>query len=135
MKKGFLVAMVIVVALLQSCFVVENAANMVRGVSAKTLNADHALFAYEKFKENYSTIVSSVSLYNFQKQDLAEKIGDEKIIANDQLTGMFAFIYDTIATYNADSSKLNFQLFKDKNLPYSLEIMKNPDGTIKLLAQ
>lgn len=135
MKKGFLVALVLVSLAFQSCFVADNAMSMVRGISAKTLNADHALFAYEKFKENYSTIVSTVSLYNFQKQDASEKTGTEKMLATDQLTGMFAFIMDTISTYNADSSKLNFQLFKDKNLPYYFTVIKNQDGTIKLIEQ
>jgi len=74
-----------------------------------------------------------VTLYNFQKQDASVKTGAEKMLADDQLTGMIAFVLDTIATYNADSSKLNFQLFKDKDLPYSMKITKNPDGTINLV--
>ena len=109
-------------ALMSGCFIVNDAANAARGISAKTLNADHILQNYEMYYQLYHDIKAKVNQYN--SYDVTTGTENDKNISSIERRGIYGYITTTIEDYNAKSKMLNRKLFKDNNLPYQLKVIK-----------
>lgn len=115
--------------------VVDAATNTTTGVINKTLNANNALFNYENFHNMYQGAKQQVININNAEQQinqLKQTFGeptkwdkDTKAQYNLLLQNVdgYKMQYNRIVSdYNADSKKLNRDLFKDRSLPYELPL-------------
>lgn len=120
-------------------FVANKAADGAKTVVSRTLDGDNILFNYENFKDMYEGAKQQVA--NIKKQeksldDLRKTYGEDAKAWPKDVRDNASFIQQTIdglnmqyqniaARYNADSKKLNRNLFKDKDLPYQLPLDPN----------
>ncbi|MFC8686049.1 hypothetical protein [Brevibacillus porteri] len=116
--------------------VANKAADTAYGVVDKTLNAENALYNYENFQNLYQGAKQQASNIENAKSSikrLKEVYGEDTSTWDKEATEQlnlalqnidgYAMQYQRIvAEYNADSKKLNRNLFKDKELPYELPI-------------
>lgn len=116
-------------------FVVDKASETAHGVVEKTLNADNALFNYENFKDLYNGAkqqVMNIQSTEASIQTLKDTYGEpstwtkdiryDYTFLNQSLEGYKQQYQRTVSDYNSDASKLNRNLFKDKNLPSELPL-------------
>ena len=106
----------------------ENAAK----VYEKTLDADNVIFNYEWFKLQYNDYLSLKAKIEIAEEEadsykqVSEQWTDNQRKEYERLesiaTGLKYQLQDVISEYNAKSSMLNRNLFKDKELPYRLEV-------------
>lgn len=117
-------------------FVANKAADGTKTIISRTLDGDNILFQYEHFFDMYEGAKQQAA--NIKKQetsleDLKVTYGEDALKWPKDVRQDSAFIRETIsglnmqyqsivARYNADSSKLNRKLFKDKSLPYELPL-------------
>lgn len=116
-------------------FVAHKATDTAKGVVSKTLNADNAIFNYEKFKDLYNGSKQQVQNINDTQQSIdklketygspdswTKDVREQFNFLNQTLEGYKQQYNRTVSDYNSDSSKLNRTLFKDKNLPAELPL-------------
>lgn len=125
MKKliRFLIAAIVAVGLLSSCYVVSDAANAARGISRKTLDADNVIYNYEHFFDLHAQAKNGVQAANTAGMGMKMVKGDEAL--NNKVTefnGAINYTRTVVEQYNADSKKINRTLFKDWRLPASLDL-------------
>lgn len=87
----------------------------------KTIETNNIIFNYERFfdlNSNFDSRVSQVNQYKLLVSNETDK--QEKINLRTELAGMQQSCRELANKYNADSQKLNVGLFKDRNLPYTL---------------
>ncbi|WCK57280.1 hypothetical protein PP175_29255 (plasmid) [Aneurinibacillus sp. Ricciae_BoGa-3] len=115
--------------------VANKAVDTAYGVTDKTLNADNALTNYEKFKDLYNGAKAQVMNIQNTKKSMADlkatygvpttwtkDVRDQQAFLQQNLDGYMMQYQSLVKEYNADSSKLNRNLFKDKNLPAELPL-------------
>ena len=89
----------------------------------KTLETGNIIFNYERFFDinaNYNARSAQVKQY---KGFLASETDhDEKIRLRTEMAAMQQSCRELVTKYSADSEKMNRSLFKDKSLPYTLNI-------------
>jgi len=114
--------------------VASNSVQTAHDVVDKTINADNALFNYEEFFNKYEGAkMQAINIKNTEKaiQTLKDTYGNDatkwpKDVRGDysnlqQNIEGYKMMYQKITQeYNADSQKLNRNLFKSKSLPYML---------------
>lgn len=89
----------------------------------KTLQTDNIIFNYERFFDVNANYESRVSQIKEHKSLLAETSDSaEKTNLRIELSAMKQSCRELANGYNADSRKLNRGLFKDRNLPYELDV-------------
>jgi hypothetical protein len=98
----------------------------------KTLDADNVIFNYEWFKLQYNDYLSLKAKIEIAETEAesykqnAAQWTDNQRKEYERLasiaTGLKYQLQDVISEYNAKSSMLNRNLFKDKELPYRLEV-------------
>jgi len=119
---GMILACIVFAFLFSGCFVARDAANTVRGISSRTLNATHVLDRYEYFYDTYSEIKAKVNIYNSYKDQMNDASGDEKTRLSVERNGIFSYVQTVAGDYNANSRELNNALFKADDLPYQIEV-------------
>jgi hypothetical protein len=115
--------------------VANKAVDTAHDVVDETLNADNAIANYEMFKDLYNGAKAQVqNIKNTQKSmdDLKEMYGDPSTWSEDireeynhlkqNLDGYLMQYQSIVKEYNSNSSKINRNLFKDKNLPSELPL-------------
>lgn len=123
MKKFFTICMILLVVFsMSSCFVARDAASAVRGISSQTLNADHIIFNYESYFNKYNDVKSKVRMYNQETEDMKVLTGSALDDARMRHSGTFNYMQDVCSEYNSNSQKLNRNLFKDRSLPYMINV-------------
>lgn len=107
------------------------------GVVDKTLNADNVLFNYEMFHDLYNgTLQLKANIEQVDKQiaDLKAEYSKPTSQWDKEGRKRLSFLEDTrngylmqynrnAADYNSNASKLNRKLFKDRSLPYQIELL------------
>lgn len=89
----------------------------------KTLQTDNIIFNYERFFDVNANFTSRVAQIKQYKEFLAtETDPSEKIRLRTEMAAMQQSCRELATKYNADSQKMNRSLFKDKDLPYTLNI-------------
>lgn len=114
-------------------FFADQVTDTTADVVDQTLDADHVLANYEQFKDDYhnaKAIAENVRTAEASMQEVKDMYGDpatwtesvrKEYNFNKQTRDGILMQYQSIVkTYNANSEKLNRNLFKDKNLPYQL---------------
>jgi hypothetical protein len=87
----------------------------------KTLQTDNIIFNYERFFDVNANFTSRVAQIKQYKEFLAtETDPSEKIRLRTEMAAMQQSCRELATKYNADSQKMNRSLFKDKDLPYTL---------------
>lgn len=115
--------------------VADTAIDTAYGVVDQTLNANNALVNYEAFKDLYNGAkqqAANIKSAEQQIENLKATYGDPKTWTKDireehaflqqNLEGYKMQYQSIVKQYNSDSSKLNRNLFKDKNLPAELPL-------------
>jgi hypothetical protein len=103
--------------------VFNNAATAPARVVNKTLETNNIIFNYERFfdvKANYDSRVSQIQEHKSLLADTTDAA--EKTNLRIELSAMKQSCRELANGYNADSRKLNRGLFKDRNLPYELDV-------------
>lgn len=89
----------------------------------KTLQTDNIIFNYERFFDVNANFTSRVAQVKQYKEFLAtETEPTEKVRLRTEMAAMQQSCRELATKYNADSQKMNRSLFKDKDLPYTLNI-------------
>jgi gas vesicle protein len=116
-------------------FVADKASEAAHDVVEKTLDADNVLHNYEMFKDLYNG--AKQQAMNIQNSETAiqtlkdtygeastwtEDIRDEYNFQAQTLESYKQQYQRTVSDYNSNASKLNRNLFKDKNLPEELPL-------------
>jgi len=124
-------AILVVLIWLLLMFVFVPLVNAAR-VYEKTLNADNVIFNYEWFKLQYHDYLSLKAKIEIAEEEAngykqsATSWTDNQRKEYERLasiaTGLKYQLQDVISEYNAKSSMLNRNLFKDKEPPYRLEV-------------
>jgi len=87
----------------------------------KTLQTDNIIFNYERFFDVNANFTSRVAQVKQYKDFLAtETDPSEKVRLRTEMAAMQQSCRELATKYNADSQKMNRSLFKDKDLPYTL---------------
>lgn len=87
----------------------------------KTLQTDNIIFNYERFFDVSANFTSRVAQIKQYKDFLAtETEQSEKVRLRTEMAAMQQSCRELATKYNADSQKMNRSLFKDKDLPYTL---------------
>ena len=87
----------------------------------KTLQTDNIIFNYERFFDVNANFTSRVAQIKQYKEFLVtETDPSEKIRLRTEMAAMQQSCRELATKYNADSQKMNRSLFKDKDLPYTL---------------
>jgi len=114
--------------------VTSNSVQTAHDVVDKTINVNNALFNYEEFFNKYEGAkMQATNIKNTEKsmQTLKDTYGEDamkwpKDVRNDysnlqqNIEGYKMMYQKIVQEYNADSQKLNRNLFKSKSLPYML---------------
>lgn len=116
-------------------FFTDQVTDTAAGVVDQTLDADNVLTNYEQFKDDYhnaKAVAENVRTAEASMQEIKDMYGDpanwtesirKEYNFNKQTRDGILMQYQAIVkTYNANSEKLNRNLFKDKNLPYQLPL-------------
>ena len=124
--KKILVILVLLVAVLSisGCYAVRDAAGAARTISARTFDGDNVIGNYEYFHSTYTEISSKVTAYNNYNRQMS--LNKDQEMLNRMLieqNGVFNYINDLCGQYNARSKMENRKLFKDKQLPFSLNFI------------
>lgn len=89
----------------------------------KTLQTDNIIFNYERFFDMNANFQSRRAQYLQYKGFLiTETDPAEKIRLRTEMAAVQQSCRELVTKYNADSQKMNRSLFKDKDLPYTLNI-------------
>ena len=92
-------------------------------VVEKTLRTDNIIFNYERFidiNQNYNARLAQIKEQKtFIETDAS---ADEKARLRTELSAMRMSCRELASEYNADSQKMNRSLFKDQNLPETLDM-------------
>lgn len=89
----------------------------------KTLQTDNIIFNYERFFDLNANFTSRRAQYlQYKGFLLTETDPAEKIRLRTEMAAMQQSCRELATKYNADSQKMNRSLFKDKDLPYTLNI-------------
>lgn len=102
-------------------FTISNVLSAPGRVLNKTIETNNIIFNYELFfdlNSNFDSRVSQVNQYKLLLSNETDK--QEKINLRTELAGMQQSCRELANKYNTDSQKLNVGLFKDRNLPYTL---------------
>ncbi|WP_242289177.1 MULTISPECIES: hypothetical protein [unclassified Bacillus cereus group] len=115
--------------------VANKAVDTTTGVIDKTLNTDNALTNYEQFKDGYNGAKAMVqNIKNAEKslKDIESLYGEPNTWTKDirskhsflqqNIDGYLMQYQSIVKDYNSNSSKVNRNLFKDKNLPSELPV-------------
>lgn len=87
----------------------------------KTLSTNNIIFNYEKFFDVNASFTSRSAQVKQYKNFLAsESDPSEKIRLRTEMAAMQQSCRELATKYNFDSQKMNQNLFKDKDLPYTL---------------
>jgi len=114
--------------------VTSNSVQTAHDVVDKTINVNNALFNYEEFFNKYEGAkMQATNIKNTEKaiQTLKDTYGEDatkwpKDVRSDysnlqqNIEGYKMMYQKIVQEYNADSQKLNRNLFKSKSLPYML---------------
>lgn len=135
---GFSILGLVVKFVLFPFFVADKVSETTHGVVEKTLNADNALSNYEQFKDLYNGAKQQAMNIQNAEESIAkiketygestswpEDIRDEYNFQNQTIEGYKQQYQRTVSDYNSNASKLNRNLFKDKNLPSELPLDYN----------
>lgn len=88
-----------------------------------TLQTDNIIFNYERFFDLNANFTSrSMQVAQYKEFLLTETDPAEKIRLRTEMAAMQQSCRELATKYNADSEKMNRSLFKDKDLPYTLNI-------------
>lgn len=102
---------------------INSAATAPGRVAQKTLQTDNIIFNYERFFDINAKFVARVAQIKDQRSFYeAETDPAEKTRLRMELSAMKQSCRDLVTEYNADSQKMNRNLFKDKDLPFELNI-------------
>jgi hypothetical protein len=120
-------------------FAANKAIDGTKTVISRTLDGNNILFNYENFKDMFEGAKQQVA--NMNKAKLSQKdvkttygedakqwpkdVRDQYSFLQQNIDGYNMQYQSIVARYNADSKKLNRNLFKDKALPYELPL--DPD--------
>lgn len=89
----------------------------------KTLETDNIVFNYERFFDVSANFTSRAAQVKQYKGFLATETDQtEKVRLRTEMAAMQQSCRELATKYNADSQKMNRSLFKDKDLPYTLNI-------------
>jgi hypothetical protein len=115
--------------------VANKAVDTATGVVDQTLDADNAIANYEQFKDLYNGAKAQAqNIKNAEKsiEDLKALYGDPSTWTKDvreeyaflkqNMDGYLMQYQSIVKEYNANSSKVNRSLFKDKDLPAELPL-------------
>ena len=91
-------------------------------VITKTMDTNNIISNYEMFFDLNAGYTRRIADINTHKGAVAAATGDEKNRLNIELLGMQQTCRDLVVRYNAESRKLNKELFKSNNLPADLDI-------------
>jgi DNA repair ATPase RecN len=122
--------------LLFPLFIANQVSDTAHGVVKKTINADNVLRNYEQFKDLYNGAEQQVMNIKNAQGDIdnfKQTYGTDVTKYNDEAQKQLEFLNQTlqgykqqyqrtVADYNSNASKLNRNLFKDRNLPSSLPL-------------
>lgn len=117
-------------------FVADKVVDTAQGVVAKTMNADNALFNYELFHDLSQGVKQAEANIRAQDQAIATltvTYGEDALKWPKDVRERYAFINETkqgyitqynrlAGDYNAQSRKLNRNLFRDKGLPHEIPL-------------
>lgn len=122
-----------IIALASGCYVISDIGDTARGISRSTFNADNVLSNYEYFYSTYHEIKSAISQYNNYTNLIGSSTNeDDRSRFQVEQNGTFAYINQMAQQYNARSRMKNRNLFKGKDVPYSIEFkIDGKLGTIK----
>ena len=124
--KAILIGAVILIGVPIGCSylgVLNKAATAPARVINKTLETDNIIFNYEYFFDMNAAFTSrSAQVKQYKDLYATETDKDEKIQLRTEMSAMQQSCRELATKYNANSLKLNRGLFKDKKLPYQLEI-------------
>lgn len=89
----------------------------------KTLQTDNIIFNYERFFDVNANFTSRAAQIKQYKEFLATETDPaERVHLRTEMAAMQQSCRELATKYNADSQKMNRSLFKDKDLPYTLNI-------------
>lgn len=89
----------------------------------KTLQTDNIIFNYERFFDVNANFTSRSAQVKQYKEFLAtETDPSEKVRLRTEMAAMQQSCRELATKYNADSQKMNRSVFKDSDLPYTLNI-------------
>lgn len=89
----------------------------------RTLQTENIIFNYERFFDVNASFTSRVAQVNQYKDFLASETDPtEKINLRTEMAAMQQSCRELATSYNADSQKMNRSLFRDSDLPYTLNI-------------
>lgn len=89
----------------------------------KTLQTDNIIFNYERFFDISANFTSRVAQIKQYKEFLSTETDPiEKVSLRTEKAAMQQSCRELATKYNADSQKMNRSLFRDKDLPYTLDI-------------
>ena len=89
----------------------------------KTLQTDNIIFNYERFFDVNASFTSRSAQVKQYKEFLATETDPrEKIRLRTEMAAMQQSCRELATKYNADSQKMNRSVFKDSDLPYTLNI-------------
>jgi hypothetical protein len=89
----------------------------------KTLQTDNIIFNYERFFDVNASFTSRSAQVKQYKEFLAtETDPSEKVRLRTEMAAMQQSCRELATKYNADSQKMNRSVFKDSDLPYTLNI-------------
>ena len=91
-------------------------------VISKTMGTDNIIANYEMFYDVNAGHDRRVADIAGHKAAIATATGDEKNRLNVELLGMQQTCRDLVTRYNAESAKINKNLFKANNLPSELDL-------------
>lgn len=124
--KTILISAIVLVGASIGCSylsVLTNVATAPARVMNKTLETDNIIFNYEYFFDMNAAFTSrSAQVRQYKDLYMVELDKDEKIRLRTEMSAMQQSCRELVTKYNANSLKLNRRVFKDKNLPYQLEI-------------
>lgn len=129
-RLGVLAVVLLALLSVTGCYVAGDAARGARTISMRTLDGDNILANYEWYHSTYTEVIAKVSVYNNYKHQLA--VTKDQDMLNRMLVeqnGVMAYITDLCGQYNARSKMVNRALFKDRNLPFTIDFAVTEDGT------
>lgn len=131
--KKLLILLLLAMVAFSGCYVVSDAAGAARTISRRTLDGDSILANYEWYHSTYTDAKSKVGVFNNYNHQMSV-IKDQDML-NRMLVeqnGVYAYINDLCGQYNARSKMMNRSLFKDKNLPFTLNfVVQDSAGILK----
>jgi hypothetical protein len=127
MRKGLIIAAIIGIPAIAIATAFLGAATKVAtapaDLVAKTADTNNIINSYETFFQlnaNYTAVLPKIKEWQGYYDD--EKNAEEKARLRTELGALKASCRDLVTTYNANTAKLNKAMFRDKNLPETLNI-------------